>query len=248
MVERIDKLTRETQREPFAGVGKPEPLEHALSGFWSRRTTGEHRWVGPRPWSNWDANNVRGSADVHATANGGRKLCFIGQQDHFCRLLSQRDKRLISGRRKPTIYCRDTRETDNDNVWVRVFAGKGGQLFATKDKFTSPGGQCFWHLASIFSPHCRVLYCDVADNICAIHVRGFQGRLSREAQRAWSATRSFTRDGWTKGSDAAFAVFDIGNPIAFRALIADEAHDTRPRKIQIAGTSPTAPRRFATQH
>ena len=33
MVERINKLIRETQREPFAGVGKPEPLKHALSGF-----------------------------------------------------------------------------------------------------------------------------------------------------------------------------------------------------------------------
>jgi toxin YoeB len=45
MVERINKLIRETQREPFAGVGKPEPLKHALSGFWSRRITDEHRMV-----------------------------------------------------------------------------------------------------------------------------------------------------------------------------------------------------------
>ena len=45
MVERIKKLIRETQREPFAGVGKPEPLKHALSGFWSRRITDEHRMV-----------------------------------------------------------------------------------------------------------------------------------------------------------------------------------------------------------
>ena len=45
IVERINKLIRETQREPFAGVGKPEPLKHALSGFWSRRTTDEHRMV-----------------------------------------------------------------------------------------------------------------------------------------------------------------------------------------------------------
>lgn len=44
-VERINKLIRETQREPFAGVGKPEPLKHALSGFWSRRITDEHRLV-----------------------------------------------------------------------------------------------------------------------------------------------------------------------------------------------------------
>ena len=45
MVERINKLIRETQRELFSGVGKPEPLRHALSGFWSRRITDEHRMV-----------------------------------------------------------------------------------------------------------------------------------------------------------------------------------------------------------
>jgi toxin YoeB len=45
MVERINKLIRATQREPFSGVGKPEPLKHALSGFWSRRITDEHRMV-----------------------------------------------------------------------------------------------------------------------------------------------------------------------------------------------------------
>lgn len=45
MVERINKLIRETQCEPFSGVGKPEALKHALSGFWSRRITDEHRMV-----------------------------------------------------------------------------------------------------------------------------------------------------------------------------------------------------------
>ena len=45
MVDRINKLIRETQREPFEGIGKPEPLKHALSGFWSRRITDEHRVV-----------------------------------------------------------------------------------------------------------------------------------------------------------------------------------------------------------
>ena len=45
MVERINKLIRETQRQPFSGVGKPEALKHALSGFWSRRLTDEHRMV-----------------------------------------------------------------------------------------------------------------------------------------------------------------------------------------------------------
>jgi toxin YoeB len=45
MVERINTLIRETQREPFTGLGKPEPLKHALAGFWSRRITEEHRMV-----------------------------------------------------------------------------------------------------------------------------------------------------------------------------------------------------------
>ena len=45
MVERINKLIKETQREPFTGVGKPEPLKHALAGYWSRRITEEHRMV-----------------------------------------------------------------------------------------------------------------------------------------------------------------------------------------------------------
>jgi len=45
MVERINKLIRKTQREPFSGIGKPEALKHALSGFWSRRITDEHRIV-----------------------------------------------------------------------------------------------------------------------------------------------------------------------------------------------------------
>ncbi len=45
MVKRINELIRETVREPFAGIGKPEPLKHALSGYWSRRITDEHRMV-----------------------------------------------------------------------------------------------------------------------------------------------------------------------------------------------------------
>jgi len=45
IVERINKLIQEVKREPFSGLGKPEPLKHALSGFWSRRITDEHRMV-----------------------------------------------------------------------------------------------------------------------------------------------------------------------------------------------------------
>jgi len=45
MLERINKLIKEIAREPFAGVGKPEPLKHALSSWWSRRITDGHRIV-----------------------------------------------------------------------------------------------------------------------------------------------------------------------------------------------------------
>ncbi|HRP95542.1 MAG TPA: Txe/YoeB family addiction module toxin [Rhodocyclaceae bacterium] len=45
MVSRINQLIRETMREPFSGIGKPEPLRHALAGYWSRRITDEHRMV-----------------------------------------------------------------------------------------------------------------------------------------------------------------------------------------------------------
>ena len=42
---RIIRLIRETQREPFQGLGKPEPLKRELSGCWSRRINQEHRLV-----------------------------------------------------------------------------------------------------------------------------------------------------------------------------------------------------------
>jgi toxin YoeB len=45
MLERINKLIREVQREPYAGVGKPEPLKHALAGYWFRRINDEHHMV-----------------------------------------------------------------------------------------------------------------------------------------------------------------------------------------------------------
>ena len=45
MVKRINELIENTTRDPFAGIGKPEPLKHALAGYWSRRITDEHRMV-----------------------------------------------------------------------------------------------------------------------------------------------------------------------------------------------------------
>lgn len=45
ILKRINDLLREISRTPFAGTGKPEPLRHALSGYWSRRINDEHRLV-----------------------------------------------------------------------------------------------------------------------------------------------------------------------------------------------------------
>ncbi len=45
LFERITRLITETSRDPFRGIGKPEPLRHQLKGFWSRRINDEHRLV-----------------------------------------------------------------------------------------------------------------------------------------------------------------------------------------------------------
>jgi len=45
MVKRINLLIKSIQRSPFDGIGKPEPLKHALSGYWSRRLNDEHRII-----------------------------------------------------------------------------------------------------------------------------------------------------------------------------------------------------------
>jgi len=45
ILKRINLLIQDIQRSPFEGIGKPEPLRHALSGFWSRRINDEHRLV-----------------------------------------------------------------------------------------------------------------------------------------------------------------------------------------------------------
>jgi len=43
IISRINLLLKEITRNPYAGVGKPEPLKHALQGYWSRRINAEHR-------------------------------------------------------------------------------------------------------------------------------------------------------------------------------------------------------------
>ena len=45
VLKRINQLIKETMRDPFEGIGKPEPLKANFSGWWSRRITGEHRLV-----------------------------------------------------------------------------------------------------------------------------------------------------------------------------------------------------------
>jgi toxin YoeB len=42
---RINKLIKETKRDPFEGIGKPEPLKHSLVGYWSRRINEEDHMV-----------------------------------------------------------------------------------------------------------------------------------------------------------------------------------------------------------
>ncbi|HET7931306.1 MAG TPA: Txe/YoeB family addiction module toxin [Rhodanobacteraceae bacterium] len=44
-LERINLLIRACQREPFHGIGKPEPLKRDLAGCWSRRIDDTHRLV-----------------------------------------------------------------------------------------------------------------------------------------------------------------------------------------------------------
>ena len=45
IIKRINTLIKEISRDPFQGKGKPEPLKHALAGFWSRRIDDEYRIV-----------------------------------------------------------------------------------------------------------------------------------------------------------------------------------------------------------
>ena len=45
ILKRINQLIRDTQRQPFEGIGEPEPLRHNWSGYWSRRIDREHRFI-----------------------------------------------------------------------------------------------------------------------------------------------------------------------------------------------------------
>ncbi len=45
IINRINYLIKEIQRQPFEGIGKPEPLKYHLSEYWSRRINNEHRII-----------------------------------------------------------------------------------------------------------------------------------------------------------------------------------------------------------
>ena len=45
ILKRINQLVKDISRNPFEGIGKPEPLKENLAGLWSRRIDGEHRIV-----------------------------------------------------------------------------------------------------------------------------------------------------------------------------------------------------------
>ena len=45
LLKRINQLIKDVKRNPFDGIGKPEPLKYELQGCWSRRINDEHRLV-----------------------------------------------------------------------------------------------------------------------------------------------------------------------------------------------------------
>ncbi len=66
--KKINDLIQSTIRNPFDGVGKPEPLKNGLSGYWSRRITDEYRLI------------YRVSND---------KICIIACQGHYPKKLNK---------------------------------------------------------------------------------------------------------------------------------------------------------------
>ena len=45
ILKRVNMLIKEIKRDPFSGIGEPEPLKYNWSDYWSRRVTLEHRIV-----------------------------------------------------------------------------------------------------------------------------------------------------------------------------------------------------------
>ena len=44
-LKKINELLKDIARNPFEGIGKPEPLKHKYAGFWSTRIDSEHRLI-----------------------------------------------------------------------------------------------------------------------------------------------------------------------------------------------------------
>ena len=44
-LSKINALLKDISRNPFSGIGKPEPLKYKYKGYWSRRINGEHRLI-----------------------------------------------------------------------------------------------------------------------------------------------------------------------------------------------------------
>ena len=59
--KRICELLDEIEKQPFTGIGKPEPLRYEWAGYWSRRISGEHRLV------------------YRITGKRGAEICLIAQ-------------------------------------------------------------------------------------------------------------------------------------------------------------------------
>ena len=45
ILDRINNLVKDISRNPYTGLGKPEPLKYKYQGYWSRRITEEHRLI-----------------------------------------------------------------------------------------------------------------------------------------------------------------------------------------------------------
>lgn len=45
ILKKINQILKDISRNPYTGIGKPEPLKYKYSGFWSRRIDGEHRLI-----------------------------------------------------------------------------------------------------------------------------------------------------------------------------------------------------------
>ena len=45
ILKRINELIKDIRKNKYKGIGKPEPLKHNLSGYWSRRINNEHRLI-----------------------------------------------------------------------------------------------------------------------------------------------------------------------------------------------------------